>query len=261
MHIKVRHDQVEHCKCVENGCSSKFIRRGYVSRHLVWTHSYSRSDAREAALTAPRGDRPNQHGGLEDISDDDTILDLLAERDKTANVQDYLDKSDGFDTDLLVNDVDDILDGFSIHGDVDDGAVSAHGDVNDDAVSVQDDVNGDVSVNDSADNDGDVSVQDDVNGDVSVNDSDDDGDMDNNIDDIIVISRDDDHSADDVGTVAVSNSRTVIEALVLTFYRTRHYFNGCVVNSSVSMEKQYGKDRMEISNIFSWWECRKWQLS
>ena len=206
--------EVEHWKCVENGCSSKFIWLGYLSRHLVWTHCYSRSDAREAVLTAPRGVRPNQHGGLEDISDDDTILDLLAERDETVNVQDYFDKIDGFDTDLLANDVD-ILDGFSIHGDVDDKAVSAHGDVNDDAVNGQYDVNGDVSINDS----------------------DDGGDMDNNIDDIIVISSDDDDCADDV--VAVSNSRTLIKVLVLTLYRTRRYVNGNVVNSTVSMERQY----------------------
>ena len=204
-HIKERNVQVEHWKCVENGCSSKFIRRGYLSRHLVWTHGYSRSDAREAALTAPRGDRPNQHGGLEDISDDDTILDLLAERDETVNVQDYIDKVDGFDTDLLANDVNDILDGFSIHGDVDDGVVSAHGDVNDDVVSAHGEFNDDVlsAHGDVNDNDGAVSVQDDVNSDVSVNDSDDGGDMNNNIDDIIVISSDDDDCADDVGTVAV----------------------------------------------------------
>ena len=205
-------------------------------------------------MTAPRGDRPNQHGGREDVSDDDTILDLLAERDKTVNVQGYFDKVDGFDTDLLANDVDDILDGFSIHGDVDEGVVSADGDVNDDAVSAHGDVNdgivsahGDVNddvvrvhgdVNDDAFsahgdvNDDAVSVQDDVNADVSVNDSDNGGDMDNNIDDIIVISSDDDDSADDVGTVAVSNSQTVMEALVLTFYRTRRYVNGNVVNSS-----------------------------
>ena len=63
--------------------------------------------------------------------------------------------------------------------------------------------------------------------------------MDNNIDDMIVISSDDDHSAGDVGTVAVSNSRTVIEALVHTFYRTRRYVNGYVISSSVSMERQY----------------------
>ena len=226
-HVKERHLEVEHWKCVENGCSSKFIRRGYLSRHLVWTHGNSRSDAREAALTAPRGDRPNQHGGLEDISDDYTILDLLAERDETVNVQDYIDKVDGFDTDLLANDVDDILDGFSIHGDVDDGAVSAHGDVNDGTVSAHGDVN----------DNGDVSVQDD--GDVTVNDSGDVGDMDNDIDDIIVISSDDDDCADDVRTVAVLNSRTVIEALVLTFYRTRRYVNGNVVDSSVSMERHY----------------------
>ena len=166
---------------------------------------------------------------------------MLAERDETVNVQDYIDKVDGFDTDLLANDVDDILDGFSIHGDVNDDVVSAHGDVNDDVVSAHGDVNDDaVSAHgDVNDNDGAVSVQDDVNGDVSVNDSDDGGDMNNNIDDIIVISSDDDDCADDVGTVAVSNSRTVIEALVLTFYRTRRYVDGNVVDSSVSMERQY----------------------
>ena len=125
------------------GKNPKFIRRGYLSRHLVWTHGYSRSDARKAAMSAPRGDRPNQHGGIEDIRDDGTILDLLAEHDETVNVQDYFDKVDDFDTDLLANDVNYILDGFSIHGDVDDGEVSAHGDVSNDAVSASGDVNDD----------------------------------------------------------------------------------------------------------------------
>lgn len=71
--------EVEHWNCVVDGCQKRFIRRSYLSRHLVWTHDYSRCYAREAALTAPRGDKPKQHDGLEDISDDDSILDLLAE--------------------------------------------------------------------------------------------------------------------------------------------------------------------------------------
>lgn len=124
----------------------------------------------------------------------------------------------GFDTHFLVDDVDDILDG---------------------AASVQDDVTGDVNVPD--DFNGDVSIQYDVNGNVSVNNSDDGRNMDNKIEDIIVISSDDDDDANvsmGDGTVDVSNSRTLIEALALTFYRTRCYVNDAVVSSSISMERQ-----------------------
>ena len=81
-HVKERHVQVEHWNCVANGCSSKFIRLSYLSRYLVWKHGYGQIDAREAALVALRGDIPKQHGDLEDISEDDSIFYLLAEREE-----------------------------------------------------------------------------------------------------------------------------------------------------------------------------------
>ena len=41
------------------------------------------------------------------------------------------------------------------------------------------------------------------------------------------------------GTVVVSNSRTVIQTLVLTFYRTCRYVNDSMVDSHVNMEREY----------------------
>ena len=66
-HIKERHNDSEHWNCIEEGCSSRFIRRSYLSKHLVWIHGYNQDDAREAVLSAPRHDKPKQYGEFEDI--------------------------------------------------------------------------------------------------------------------------------------------------------------------------------------------------
>ena len=68
-------------------------------------------------------------------------------------------------------------------------------------------------------------------------------------------------AADDVlsadGTVVVSNSRTIIQTLVLTFYRTCHYVNDSMVDSHVKMEREYYQ--YSDQQQFSWWEWRKFQ--
>ena len=50
------HSHIEHWKCVETGCFSRFIRRSYLSKHLILSHWYNSFRVREIAVTAPRGD-------------------------------------------------------------------------------------------------------------------------------------------------------------------------------------------------------------
>ena len=116
-HIKERHLPIEHWNCTETNCLSQFIRRSYLSTHLILKHGYDKKSAIETAITAPRGDISQQSGFYEDISDDDTILDLLYERNNSMKEQDFSETVDNFDTGLFgqdtsvsgVNDIDDVL--------------------------------------------------------------------------------------------------------------------------------------------------------
>ena len=87
-HIQERHSAIEHWRCTVDGCTSKFIRRNYLSRHLILRHEYSAIEARELALSAPRGDLPTQNTSYyEDVSGDDSTLDILAELDELRHLQ------------------------------------------------------------------------------------------------------------------------------------------------------------------------------
>ena len=77
-HTKEKHRNLEHWLCEMNGCSSSFVRRSYLTRHLILCHKRDGVSARRAALHAPRGD-DHPHGYYEDISDDDSVLDVLQE--------------------------------------------------------------------------------------------------------------------------------------------------------------------------------------
>lgn len=230
-HVKERHCTLEYWNCVEENCSSRFIRRSYLSRHLAWTHGYNKTDAREAAINATRGDNPTQYGDREEISDDDTILDLLAERDQTVTFQDYCDKIDGFDTDILDNDateivqidIDDILEG-DIDIDVFEGVPYGH--INENDHEVNNDGVDSVHMNDGDGNDGE-------NGD---------GDgrenvMNSDNESVIIVSSDDEEIVTD-GTVVTTNDRTVVQTLVLIFTKRQRYNNDTLVNTSTTLEKE-----------------------
>ena len=87
-HVSEKHSSHEHWNCTVEECHAKFIRRSYLSKHLTICHGYDLVTARESALSASRGD-VQKHSYYEDVSDDDTILDLLAEADGTLNNQSF----------------------------------------------------------------------------------------------------------------------------------------------------------------------------
>lgn len=62
-------------------CSSKFIRRGYLSKHLQLCHGYSKKYAAEKAFNAERGDVTRDRYVLvvEDISNDEMVWEVLGD--------------------------------------------------------------------------------------------------------------------------------------------------------------------------------------
>lgn len=86
-HMKEKHAEYEHWNCVEVNCSKTFIRRNTLSHHLFTIHGYTPLRAREFALRAPRGDI-RVGGYYEDISDDDSVFDIINDIDKIRNVRD-----------------------------------------------------------------------------------------------------------------------------------------------------------------------------
>ena len=84
---------------------SKFVRRSYLSKHLMLKHGFNKLDAHSTACQAPRGDiQPEEY--YDDVSDDDTILDLIEEMDQEQYEQHYMDSISNFKIpDLNNNDV------------------------------------------------------------------------------------------------------------------------------------------------------------
>lgn len=236
----------EYWNCTKRGCKSKFIRRSYLSRHLALKHGYSQAEAREAAIFASRGDIPKPDGMYEDVSDDDSIFDLIAERE-VADVHDFYEKIDDFNDNLFnqstledADETDILLDGdvdIEILESVVDGNMSDsyHSQVPRDIDNAQ---NGDDNVSGNSVN---METMNEHDRNESV-----DGIRDVNDDDVIIISSDSDDDniaatsgTSDDRTVEVSHSRTVIQTFVLTFHRKLRYVNGSLVETSTTMDRDY----------------------
>ena len=100
-HIREGHTAIEYWLCVQSGCVSKFVRRSYLSKHLMLKHGFNKLDTHSTACQAPRGDiRPEEY--YDDVSDDDTILDLIEEMDKEQFEQHYIFKFRILTTMMLV---------------------------------------------------------------------------------------------------------------------------------------------------------------
>lgn len=101
-HVNEKHCTVEHWNCVEKNCKSKFIRRNYLSKHLILTHGYTTLRAKEVACRAPRGDL-QQEAYYEDISEDDSVFDLIGTINEIKSQPRFYEKIDDFELDYLDN--------------------------------------------------------------------------------------------------------------------------------------------------------------
>jgi hypothetical protein len=97
--IKEKHTLIEYLVCTEEKCTSRFIRRSYLSKHLILKHKYSSDIAIELALSAERSN--TNKGYYEDVSADENIFDLIAEKNSnTDNIQ-FANSVNQFDVTLL----------------------------------------------------------------------------------------------------------------------------------------------------------------
>ena len=80
-HKNEKHSNLEYWNCIEVNCRAKFIRRSYLSKHIISIHGYTSLRGREMACRAPRGDRVQQTY-YEDISEDDSVFDLIDDMER-----------------------------------------------------------------------------------------------------------------------------------------------------------------------------------
>ena len=104
-HVREKHTTIEYWLCVKSDCVSKFVRRSYLSKHLMLKHEFSKLEAHEAACQAPRGDIQCETY-YDPVSDDDTIFDLIEEMDQEQYAEQYKETISNFDvTDFNNNEV------------------------------------------------------------------------------------------------------------------------------------------------------------
>ena len=72
---------LEYYNCIEVNCRKKFIRRSYLSKHLIFNHGYTSIRGREMACRAPRSNL-SQTSYYEDISEDESIFALIDETER-----------------------------------------------------------------------------------------------------------------------------------------------------------------------------------
>ena len=145
-HVKEKHSNLKHYKCVEEFCTSKFIRRGYLLDHLNSVHGYPRAEARTLTLSAKREDVVKLNTYYEPLSSsDDDIFDMIAEQEEY--LQEHRKAVDNFNLDMLTSTYDDISSpDVSIYPDDSDVNVQTSDNTS------GDDANVDVNVPDTVDN-------------------------------------------------------------------------------------------------------------
>ncbi|CAC5390306.1 unnamed protein product [Mytilus coruscus] len=95
-HMMEKHrPDYEHWNC--SMCKRKFIKREYLYRHLQKIHGLDKVKSIRMAMESTRGDKNQQPSYYEDISEDDTIFDLIDELD-------FSDTSQTFDVDKIIPD-------------------------------------------------------------------------------------------------------------------------------------------------------------
>ena len=118
-HVKEIHSSTaeEYWNCPEFRCASHFIRRSALTKHLMKSHGYDTFTASMKAVNAQRGDRLEYYEAeVEDVSADDSILDLLNDIQDWESVYPTTDQNNN--TMFAVSELEDISDGDLLDVDV-----------------------------------------------------------------------------------------------------------------------------------------------
>ena len=97
-HVSEHHSGREYWNCTFRPCDSTFIRRSYLAKHLTMCHELDPVASRECAINAKRGNHQDT-AYYEEISEDDSIFDLIAEANGTAYGSDENHFIEEFNTD------------------------------------------------------------------------------------------------------------------------------------------------------------------
>lgn len=87
-HINEQHNDLKYWKCTVEKCSSKFIRRSNLKCHLEKLHKFTKDEARKQSIKAKQFPT-NTTSKYSDVSDDDSVLDMVAELDEFVNSYDF----------------------------------------------------------------------------------------------------------------------------------------------------------------------------
>jgi hypothetical protein len=223
---------LEYWNCIEESCTSRFIRRGYLYKHLTGRkHKYSKEDARRKALAAHRGDIDIASQYYEDISEDYSVFGLIAgvEVENTNyggrfDIDDYLDEN----ANARADDKQIHVDTVSIHDDIpkEDNIQKPCDDIQYEDISdadIEDDVQ------DSCGNQGNT---------VSDKECEDlcDEQTIHSDNDVIIVS---DDEANSETAVEISTSTFKTQTLVLTLTKTVQLINGQEVATNVSCKQDF----------------------
>lgn len=88
-HIRESHEDIDFWFCAIGNCVKKYVRRSYLSKHLINKHGYDKLKAHETACKAPRGiiDREAYY---DKESEDDTVFDLIGEMNAAEYGERYM---------------------------------------------------------------------------------------------------------------------------------------------------------------------------
>ena len=214
-HIKEHHAGLESYDCTEENCNSTFIRRGYLFVHLTSIHGIEEELARTKSISTERRSNKSQKY-YDDVSDDDTILDLINEaigKERQTGVQ--FVSVDKFLESL--ND-EEINTAAATDGDDDGQTVDVNSFITDDAGGIS-------SLDETSDHCG--------------QDGGSTGDINNNESDIIVISDEDDDDINDEKSLVTIGNSTIQQTVILTFQRTLSTVDGQIFVSDINMEQDF----------------------
>ena len=117
-HEQEKHKEIDYYNCTQLDCRAKFIRRGYLQKHLNIIHHLDLSESRTLAVNTRRGN-PREDNYYSSVSEDDTILDIVAEMETvrepyrviTSDISEAEDENyvNGCDVDGVYDDIDLLL--------------------------------------------------------------------------------------------------------------------------------------------------------
>ena len=95
-HVTEKHEKKSSWKCTVDNCEKTFSRRSNLISHLMMRHKLSPNEATELTIKSTKRDSgvSNNDNHYSDVSDDDSVLDIVNELDEFTSHFDYGENHD-----------------------------------------------------------------------------------------------------------------------------------------------------------------------